>query len=147
MYGICQKTFQVIGFKAGLTPSHSCRLLTIVPEHTCIQGSSCSDPPSVTWSLPLSSVSLTQTFSSRSILPGESIFLFIIIIIIINIIIIIYFLYLHFKCYPLSWFPLQKPPIPSLLLLFTNPPTPFPVLAFPYTGASSILRTKSLFSH
>jgi hypothetical protein len=24
-----------------------------------------------------------------------------------------YFLYLHFKCYPLSWFPLWKPPIPS----------------------------------
>jgi hypothetical protein len=23
-----------------------------------------------------------------------------------------YFLYLHFKCYPISWFPLQKPPIP-----------------------------------
>jgi hypothetical protein len=35
-----------------------------------------------------------------------------------------YFLYLHFKCYPLSWFPLQKPPIPFPLPLLTNPPTP-----------------------
>jgi hypothetical protein len=26
-------------------------------------------------------------------------------------------LYLHFKCYPLSWFPRCKPPIPSLLPL------------------------------
>ena len=34
-----------------------------------------------------------------------------------------YFLYLHFKCYPISWFPLQKLPIPSPLSLFTNPPT------------------------
>ena len=33
-----------------------------------------------------------------------------------------YFLYLHFKYYPLSWFPLWKPPIPSLLLLLTSPP-------------------------
>jgi hypothetical protein len=32
------------------------------------------------------------------------------------------FLYLHFKYYPLSWFPLWKPPIPSLLLLLTSPP-------------------------
>ena len=32
-----------------------------------------------------------------------------------------YFLYLHFKCYPLSWFPLQKPPIPCPLTLLTNP--------------------------
>jgi hypothetical protein len=35
-----------------------------------------------------------------------------------------YLLYLHFKCCPLSWFPLQKPPTPSYLPLFTNPPTP-----------------------
>ena len=35
-----------------------------------------------------------------------------------------YFLHLHIKCYPLSWFPLQKPPIPSLLPLLTNPSTP-----------------------
>jgi hypothetical protein len=53
-----------------------------------------------------------------------------------------YFIYLHFKCYPLSWFPLLKCPIPS------HPPSPcfyegappttnsnFPVLAFSYTGA------------
>ena len=35
-----------------------------------------------------------------------------------------YFIYLHFKCYPLSWFPLRKPPLPSLLPLLTNQPTP-----------------------
>jgi hypothetical protein len=35
-----------------------------------------------------------------------------------------YFLYLHFNCYPFSWFPLWKPPIPSPLPLLTNPPTP-----------------------
>jgi hypothetical protein len=35
-----------------------------------------------------------------------------------------YFLYLHFKCYPLSWFPLLKPPISSSLSLLPNPPTP-----------------------
>jgi hypothetical protein len=34
------------------------------------------------------------------------------------------FLYLHFKCYPLSFFPLWKPPMPSPLPLLTNPPTP-----------------------
>jgi hypothetical protein len=45
-----------------------------------------------------------------------------------------YFLYLHFKCYPLSWFPLRKFGIPSPFLLLTNPPTPvswscqFPIL-------------------
>jgi hypothetical protein len=46
-----------------------------------------------------------------------------------------YFLYLHFKCYLLSWFPLQKPPY-----LIHPPPSfyecaPPPTLAFPYTGA------------
>jgi hypothetical protein len=35
-----------------------------------------------------------------------------------------YFLYLHFKCYPLSWFSLQNPSTPSPLPLLTNPPTP-----------------------
>jgi hypothetical protein len=44
-------------------------------------------------------------------------------IFIIIIIIIRYFLYLHFKCYPPSWFPLWKPPIPFPLPLLTNPPT------------------------
>ena len=34
-----------------------------------------------------------------------------------------YCLYLHFKCYPLSSFPLQ-PPLPFTLPLLTNPPTP-----------------------
>jgi hypothetical protein len=36
-----------------------------------------------------------------------------------------YFLYLHFKCHPLSWFPFQKPPIPSP---FPGTPTyPLPI--------------------
>ena len=36
-----------------------------------------------------------------------------------------YFLYLHFKCYPLSWFPLPKSPIPfSSPYPPTNLPTP-----------------------
>ena len=35
----------------------------------------------------------------------------------------IFFLYLHFKCYSLSWFPLQKHPIPSFLPLLTSSPT------------------------
>jgi hypothetical protein len=41
-----------------------------------------------------------------------------------------YFIYLQFKCYPLSWFPLRKPPIPSPLPLLlwgcspTHAPTP-----------------------
>jgi hypothetical protein len=34
-----------------------------------------------------------------------------------------YFLYLHFKCYALSQFPLQKIPYPLPLPLFPNPPT------------------------
>ena len=34
-----------------------------------------------------------------------------------------YFLYLHFKCYPLSWFPLWKPPISCPFTLLTIPPT------------------------
>jgi hypothetical protein len=50
-----------------------------------------------------------------------------------------YFLYLYFKCYTLSLFPFQ-PPHP------TQPPPPahqsthscFLVLAFPYTGVSSV---------
>jgi hypothetical protein len=65
-----------------------------------------------------------------------------------------YFLYLHFKCYPLSWFPLWKFPIPfplPLLLwgwsLHQSTQSRFPILAFPYTGASSLHKTKSLSSH
>jgi hypothetical protein len=61
-----------------------------------------------------------------------------------------YFIYLHFKCYALSRFAPQKPPIPSTFLLFlwgcspTHPPTNYHLLTllFPYTGASSLHRTK-----
>jgi hypothetical protein len=45
-------------------------------------------------------------------------------IIIILLLLNIFSLYLHFKCYPLFWFPLRKPPILSPLPLLTNPPTP-----------------------
>ena len=37
-----------------------------------------------------------------------------------------YFLYFHFKCCPLSWFPLWKSPILFLLPLRTNTPTSWP---------------------
>ena len=57
-----------------------------------------------------------------------------------------YFLYLNFKCYPISWFPLQKSPIPFPLSLLTNRPTHscFLALAFPYPGAQNLHRTKGL---
>lgn len=63
-----------------------------------------------------------------------------------------YFVYLHFKCYPYSWFPLQTsqfhtlPPASRMVL---NSPTPScPTnLAFPYAGASSLHRTNELYSH
>jgi hypothetical protein len=61
-----------------------------------------------------------------------------------------YFMYLHFKCYPLSWFPLWKPPIASLLplLLWRCSPPTHPLLlaaqAFPYTEASNLHSTKGL---
>ena len=41
-----------------------------------------------------------------------------------EIIFIRYFLYLHFKCCPLSSFPLWKPSMPFSLPMLTNPPTP-----------------------
>jgi hypothetical protein len=40
-------------------------------------------------------------------------FLFCFVLFFVCLFLITYFLYLHFKCYPLSWFPLQKPAIPS----------------------------------
>jgi hypothetical protein len=48
-----------------------------------------------------------------------------------------YFLYLHFKCYPLSWFPplptLSPPPTPASMRVFLHPPTHshLPALKFP----------------
>jgi hypothetical protein len=55
-----------------------------------------------------------------------------------------YFLYLHFKCYPLSQFPLQKPPILSPLSRLPNPPTPASWPGIPlYWGIGECLqRTK-----
>jgi len=67
-----------------------------------------------------------------------------------------YFLYLHFKYYPLSWFPHWKNPqshpthhLPSWGRSPIHGPTPsyLPALAFPHTGASSLPRTKGLSSH
>jgi len=65
------------------------------------------------------------------------------------------FFNLHFKCYSLSRFPLQKPAVTSPLFLLlrgcslTHPPTPshLTTLVFPYTGAWSLDRTKGLSSH
>jgi hypothetical protein len=50
---------------------------------------------------------------------------------------IAYFLYLHFKCYPLSRFPLWTPPsLTSSHCLYEGAPHPrLPSLAFPYIGA------------
>jgi hypothetical protein len=63
-----------------------------------------------------------------------------------------YFIYLHFKCYPLSLFPLHKYPIPyPCPCLYEGAPPPthscFLALAFTYTGALSLHRTKGLSSH
>jgi hypothetical protein len=45
--------------------------------------------------------------------------------------------------------PYSIPPPPAFMRVFTNPPTQscYPTLAFPYTGASCIHRTKGLSSH
>jgi len=66
-----------------------------------------------------------------------------------------YFPYLHFICYPLSCFPFQKTPIPSLPCFYDGAPSPtqrlppslLPALAFLYTGASGLHRTKGFSSH
>lgn len=63
-----------------------------------------------------------------------------------------YSLYLHFRCYSLSWFPLQNPPIlcslPLLLWGFssTHPMASFRLstLALPYSRTLSLHRTKGL---
>lgn len=64
------------------------------------------------------------------------------------------FLNLHFKCYPLSLvsplktaYPLPHPP--ASMRVPPPPPTSFclPALAFPYTEAWSLHRTKGLFSY
>ena len=61
-------------------------------------------------------------------------------------IIIVYFIYLHFKYYPLS--PLQTlcpiPPYPASMKVLPHPPTCLTALAFLYTGASNLHRTKDL---
>jgi hypothetical protein len=50
-----------------------------------------------------------------------------------------YFIYLHFESYPLTLFPLTKPPIPSLPCFYEVAPLSpgplcLPALVFPYTG-------------
>lgn len=56
--------------------------------------------------------------------------------------------YFHFKYYSLSKFPCQKFPIPSSLslLLWGFSPTHLPCLAFPYTGALRVHRSKGLWT-
>ena len=66
---------------------------------------------------------------------------------------VVYFLYLHFKyfkCYLIIIFPVPTPP-PTGTPYFIPPPpastySHLPALAFPYTGTSSLHRTKGLFS-
>jgi hypothetical protein len=60
-----------------------------------------------------------------------------------------YFIYLQFKCYPPSLFPLHKPGLPFPSPYFyegAHPrhPLHFTALALPCTGASSLHRTKGL---
>ena len=62
------------------------------------------------------------------------------------------FLYLHFKCYPFSQSPpqtLSHPHLPASMRMFPHPPTQshLPALAFPFSRASSLHRTKGLSSH
>ena len=63
-----------------------------------------------------------------------------------------YFIYLHFKCYPLSLLPSRNLlfHLPSLCF-YEDAPHPahsfFPTLAFAYTGASGLPRTKDFSSH
>jgi hypothetical protein len=54
------------------------------------------------------------------------------------------FLHLHFKCYPLFLVSPSETPLPHTTLPSAHQPTYscFPVLAFPYSGASSLHRTK-----
>ena len=56
-------------------------------------------------------------------------------------------MYLHFKCYPLSQFPLwntstQFPPTPAIMRVLSVTPTHYHLtaLVFPYTGPSSLHR-------
>jgi hypothetical protein len=64
-----------------------------------------------------------------------------------------YLIYLYFISYPLPWFPHHKPPIHPLPHCFYEGTLPLPTnshliaLAFPYAGASSLHRTKSLPFH
>jgi hypothetical protein len=64
-----------------------------------------------------------------------------------------YFIYLHFKCYPFSRFPLENPYTittpPDSIRVFHHPPTQSCLLAleFPYIETTSLHRTKGLFSH
>jgi hypothetical protein len=51
-----------------------------------------------------------------------------------------YFLYLHFKCYPHSFFPPENPVSPSPTPCSPTDLHPFPVLIFPHTGALKFLR-------
>jgi hypothetical protein len=58
-----------------------------------------------------------------------------------------YFLHLHFKCYPLSQFPLWKSPIPSPCPASQPTHSCFLALAVSCTGAYNLRKTKSLSSH
>jgi hypothetical protein len=106
----------------------------------------------------LSVVNRHHIFSKLFILLNHKAFLFARVYYIIDrfwkhlfIIFIGYFIYLHFKCYPLSWFPPETPysipPPPASMRVYPHQPTHscFPSITFPYTGASSLHGTKGLF--
>lgn len=56
-----------------------------------------------------------------------------------------YCIHLRFRCYPFSWFPLRKPPIPLSCSPTHWLPNPRP--GIPLHWASSLHKTKGLFSH
>jgi hypothetical protein len=82
----------------------------------------------------------TQRLLRSEFVPRMSNFSFLKIIIIFLLNFIGYFICLHFKCYPLSWLPLQKPPIPTSLplLLWWCSPTHLPTPVSPPWHSSTL---------
>jgi hypothetical protein len=80
--------------------------------------------------------------------PDQNIFYFFSFLISIAFIFLIrYFLHLHFKCYPLSLFPLWESLIPNCHPASQPTHSRFLALALPCTGAYNFRKTKGLSSH